>query len=85
MLDVEIDFFEKNRAQWLKQHPGNWVLVKGSDLLGVFPTQEEALSEGARLVGLQSFLVRPLVETEEDVYIPALALGLLRANTEHPV
>ena len=64
----------------MKIHPGKFVLVKGHELLGVFDTAEVAIAEGARRFGAQSFLVRQVQSGDENVYIPALALGLLYAN-----
>ena len=85
MLEKERKYFETHRAEWLKQNPGNFVLVKGEELLGVFDTQQEALIEGARRFGIDGFLVRQVEESEQVVYIPALTLGILRADSTHPV
>jgi hypothetical protein len=84
MLETERQFYSENLATWLTQHPGKHVLVKGRELIGAFDTNEEALSEGARHFGLEPFLVRRVQERQEDVNIPALTLGILRANTTRP-
>ena len=84
MLEKERKYFEKHRADWLSQHPGKFVLIKHEELAGVFGTQQEALVEGARRFGTESFLVRQVEESEQLVYIPALTLGILRANSTHP-
>jgi hypothetical protein len=85
MLDKERKYFETHLAEWLKQHPGKFVLVKGDELVGVFDTQREALIEGARRFGIDGFLVRQVDESEQVIYIPALTLGILRADSTHPV
>jgi hypothetical protein len=79
-LETELQFFAENKAKWLPVHAGKFVLVKEKELLGVFDTTDAALAEGARRFGSQSFLVRQVNATEEKIYIPALALGLLYAN-----
>jgi hypothetical protein len=84
MLEKERDYFNKHRNEWLKQHPGKFVLIKSDKLIGVFNNQTEALAEGARRFGMDSFLVRQVEESEEIVYIPALTLGILRADSTHP-
>lgn len=84
MLDKERKYFEARRAEWLKIHPGKYVLVKDEELIGVFNIQQEALIEGARRFGTDSFLVRQVEESEQLVYIPALTLGILRADSAHP-
>lgn len=85
MLDKERKYFEAHRDEWLRTHPGKFVLVKDEELVGVFNTQQEALIEGARRFGTESFLVRQVEESEQLIYIPALTLGLLRADSTHPV
>ncbi len=85
MLDAERQFYSENLAQWLGQYPGKFVLVKGQELIGAFDTAEEALAEGARRFGLEPFLVRRVQERQEEVNIPALTLGILRADTTRSV
>jgi hypothetical protein len=79
-LEQELKFFAENKTNLTKAHFGKFVLVKGSELIGVFDNAETALAEGAKRFGTESFLVRQLNPEEKDIYIPALALGLLQAN-----
>lgn len=82
MLDVERAFFDSHRAEWLARFRGRIALVKGEQLVGTYATMEDALSEGARRFGLDSFLVRPIEEAEpEPVEVPAYALGILRGDS----
>ncbi len=85
MLESEIDYFEAHREELLAKHRHQFVVVKGSELIGAFSTDEEAITEGARRFGLESFLVRKVEESEEPINIPALTLGILGANTPRPV
>jgi hypothetical protein len=80
MLDLERATYSENAAAWTAQHPGKFAVVKGDNLAGVFDTMDEALAAGARGFGLQPFLVRQLGQPPEQVSIPALAMGLLRAR-----
>lgn len=77
VLEKEIEAYERNLEDWLRQYKDRFVLVKGEKLIGVFNTTDEALSEGARQFGLESFLVRQVKEEEEKISVPALTLGLL--------
>ena len=79
-LEPELKFFAENKTKLTKAHFGKFVLVKGSELIGVFDNAETALAEGAKRFGTDSFLVRQLNPDEKDIYIPALALGLLHAH-----
>jgi len=85
MLEKERKFFEQHRLEWMKNSPGQFVLVKSDELIGTFDTLQAALTEGARRFGTESFLVRQVEEAEQLVYIPALTLGILRANSTHSV
>jgi hypothetical protein len=85
MLEQELHVYDEHLSEWLGQYRGRFVLVKGAELVGVFNTVDEALAEGARRFGLSSFLVRRVEPVQEEVRIPALTLGLLRADSTRPV
>lgn len=80
MLDQERALFDAHRDAWLRDHRGEFALVKTDHVIGFFEQQDDALAEGARLFGLDSFLVRQVEEKEAEVFIPALALGILGAH-----
>jgi len=85
MLDSEVRYFEEHCAEWARYHCGKFALVKGDNLVGVFDTREAALAEGVRRFGLTPFLVRSVSKSTEDIHIPALALGVLRADPPRSV
>ena len=86
MLENERKYFAEHRADLLARYAGQFALVKDEELLGTFNTIEEALAEGARRFGLQPFLVRQITAAEEkEINIPALTLGLLRADSSRPI
>ncbi len=85
MLTQEIKFYDEHLQEWLKTNSKKFVLIKESDLIGFYNTFDEALSEGARRFGLESFLVRQVIEKQEDINIPALSLGILNADTTHSI
>lgn len=84
MLDTERQFFEQNREDLLRKFPGKFIVIKEQQILGSFESIEDALAGGAREYGLTSFLVRRTDQVPEDAAIPALMLGLLRADPSHP-
>lgn len=79
-LREELAFFEANRASWLAEHKGKFALIKGSTLVGVFDTAENAYVEGVQRFGNVPFLIKQILEEEPVVHLPALTLGLLRAH-----
>ncbi len=80
MLEVEICYFQKNCQSWKSQYPGKFVLIKGSELIGTYDTMDAALDEGSRRFGLASYLIRRVGEVTKDISIPALTMGILRAD-----
>ena len=82
MLETERIFFDKHRDDLLRQYPGKFVVIKEKRLLGSYDTIQDALAAGAREFGMVSFLVQRTDEAQQDAEIPALALGLIRADTE---
>ena len=50
-LKEEQAFFEANRAALLKEHQGKFALIKGSELIGTFDTDENAYTEGVAKFG----------------------------------
>jgi hypothetical protein len=83
-LEQERKFFNDQQVEWSKLYPGKFVLVQGQELIGVFDTAENAVSEGLRRFGLNPFLVRNVLEKEEEVRIPALMFGLIHAIVPLP-
>lgn len=83
-LEKERKFFNDHQLGWQEAYPGKFVLVKGEALIGVFDSDTTAVSEGIQRFGLESFLVRSVLEKEEAIHIPALMFGLLHANSPLP-
>jgi len=77
VLDEEIAFYDEHLPDWLQQHEGTVVLIKGRELLGFFEREGDAIEEGVSRFGLASFLVRRVLSTQPLVYIPVIAHGLL--------
>lgn len=80
MLDVERAYFDKSIAELEARFPGRFVLIKGEEIIGDFNTIQEALAEGTRRFGLEGFFVRQVGTPQKAISIPALTLGILRAN-----
>ena len=72
MLVDERQYYDENLAEWLNVYPGRFVLIKGRALISAFDTFEEAISQGARLFGLEPVLNRLVQPQQEVVDVPAL-------------
>lgn len=79
-LEQELQFFKSKRDEWVKMYVGKFALVKGQELIGVFDTPDAALSEGVKRFQAEPFLIRQINANEPEIYIPALALGLIHAH-----
>jgi hypothetical protein len=84
-LDQEKSVFDEHREEWHQQYPGKFVVIKGDEVVGFFDTLDLALSEGAKRFGLTPFMARSVSEPDQEVSIPAMALGVLRADPTYAV
>jgi len=85
MLEAERAFYRDRCDEWCGEHEGEYVLVKGEELVGFFNEESEALAEGARRFGDDDFLVRRVDGTDRrEVRAPALSLGILQAGNVEP-
>jgi len=84
MLEQERDFYDAHLQEWLGNSAGRIALVKDRELIGLFDTVEDAIKEGGRRYGTQSFLVRRVENRQEPIKIPALMFGLLNADSQRP-
>jgi len=74
-LEQELVTFQQELATMLsKGWQGKYVLIRGSDVDGPWPTENEAYREGRRRFGMTPFMVRQ-VQAEESSF------GILR----HPM
>ena len=78
MLEKEITYYLSRKDEFVNDHFGKFVLIKGDKLIGVFNSHTEALSEAARKFGLDSYLIKQILVNDEDIEVPALTLGLLQ-------
>jgi len=84
ILELERNYFQEILPSLLSSSSNQFAVVSGKELIGVYPTIEQAYSEAVKKLGLKDVLVRRVGEAEANVEIPALALGLLSANNPHP-
>ena len=76
VLREELAFFNEKKDELLRTHPGQFALIKGRTLIGVFATREEAYTHGVQRFGGESFLVHHIVEKEPVEQVPLLAYSL---------
>ena len=78
-LGTEKAFFTSQREALSRRYPGHHLLIKDEEVIGAYPTFDEAVDAGVAKFDSGPFLVQsadePLDETPGN--IPALALGVL--------
>ena len=64
VLDREVAYYREHKAEYVKLFPGLFVLIKGDQMLGPFPTAEAAHDVGLHTFGLVPFLVKRVLKRE---------------------
>lgn len=80
ILDDERQYFESQRGDLLARCRNQFVLIKGSKLIGVYPDAQSAYADGLQHFGLAPFLVRQVLEEEPIAVAPALSVVPLHAR-----
>ena len=75
-LQEELDFFERQRLELLEREPGKYVLIKGSEVIGIFDTEIEAARTGYRQIGNEPFLIKHIVEADVPLIFTSFNLGV---------
>ena len=60
-LDHETALFDKNVEKWRNTHLGEFVLIRGDEIVGFYQSLEKAFTVGTGRFGLEPFLVRQIV------------------------
>lgn len=69
VLAQERKLFEKLRPELEARAKGQWALIRGSELIGTFPSFEDAAAEAVRRFGRGPYLIREVGAA--DVTFPA--------------
>jgi len=69
--------YQRQREQLVREHLGQFALIHADDVVGVFPTVDEAMLEGYRRFGLVKMVCRPIRASEEPDFISLV-------DTTHP-
>lgn len=64
VLQEELAFFNEKKQELLRSHSGQYALIKGRTLIGIYPTKIEAYTEGVKRFLTAPFLMKKIVEVE---------------------
>jgi len=62
ILKREIEYYEKNKQEYLKEYKGQFVLIKGDSFAGSFTTDAEAYKTGVQKFGNEPFLIKQVLD-----------------------
>jgi hypothetical protein len=69
-LARELEVYAVHKNEWLKGHPGRYVVIRGTEVLNFYPTFDAAYSAGAGAWGINTdFLVKQIVEHEPVFFV----------------
>jgi hypothetical protein len=70
----EIATYRARLPEMLTEHEGEFVLIKGSEIVGFFADDSSALRDGNRRFGRFPFLVKEVIFPERVIYLPNVVL-----------
>lgn len=80
-LDRELRLFEENRERFLAEGlAGRFVLIKGEEIVGFYPSPSDAYNVGIQRFGNVPMLIKKVSKDEPTASVPALTLGLIHAG-----
>jgi len=76
VLDKELATYEQQRDHLLATAEGKFVLIYGEEILGIYETKMDAITQGYTQLGHVPFLVKQVVQIEIPETFVSNHLGL---------
>ena len=73
MLEIEWDFYEKNRDKLLKKYCGKYVVISGDKVISAYDDEKVAYWETIKSIPLGSFMIQHIMEEEEVIQLSPFA------------
>jgi len=80
MFEQEWRTYEANKGSLLASAPGAYVVIRGAEILGTYPTTAQAFSAGIKAYGPDRFFLHRIVETETELYSLPSFIGMVAAG-----
>lgn len=81
MFEVEYAAFEQVCTGMVAEHEGEYVVIRGTDVLGVYPTAVDAFEAGISKVGVDKpFLLERICTRQRAVRTPRYINGFVDAD-----
>lgn len=79
-LQQETQVYESHLAEWRNSHLGEYVLIKGDQIIGFYPDLSQAFDEGTKRFGLDEFFTKQITPNDA-INISLLGRYLRASNT----
>ena len=73
-LETELQFYEEHRKELAQKYRNLFVLIRGNELIGVFPDAESAHQQGVNKFGMEPFFVRQVLDVDPVNIAPIASL-----------
>ena len=65
MFEQENELYKQNLQKWLTEGlAGQFVVIKGADIVGIFPNGSDAFQAGITAYGLDNFFMNQILPTD---------------------
>lgn len=75
VLRQELETYEAHKAEMLQNSPGKYVLIKGSEIVGLYEREEDAFKEAYKRFRLDAFMVQRVQKEFDTVYVGGSSLS----------
>jgi hypothetical protein len=76
LLDIEWETFELHREELVGRSEGKFALIHGDQVLGVFDSQQDAITQGYERLGNVPFLVKQILRFDVPQNFVTNLLGI---------
>lgn len=70
VLRTDRETYDQQKEALLRQYEGKFVLIHGTEVLGSYHCQMDAITVGYERLGNVPFLVKEVVRVEEPIFLP---------------
>ena len=70
-LNTDFKFFESKLPELLKEHKGQFVLIKDQHIHGIYTSLEDALKNAYEKLGNSNFIIQEITDEQRMHYINA--------------
>jgi hypothetical protein len=74
-LSRENAAFERERARLVRDHLGRLALIHGGEVVGVYSSYDEAMTDGYRRFGFGRLICRLITEKDEPEFVPYIHIN----------